>query len=75
MLQRFKVVIESEIEGGYSVHLPAIPGCASQGESIKEALLNIKEALEVFIESLREDNLPIPKSDAEVVVKDVEVNV
>ncbi len=74
MLKHFKIVIEEEREGGYSVFVPSLPGCASQGESIEEAVANIKEAIELYLESLRQDGLPIPESDIKVVVKDVEVN-
>ncbi|MFH1245283.1 MAG: type II toxin-antitoxin system HicB family antitoxin [Candidatus Omnitrophota bacterium] len=76
MLKRFKVIIEAEIEaGGYSAHVPALPGCASQGESIRETLGNIKEAVKLYIWSLKDDGLPIPKSDVNVVMKEIEVSV
>ena len=75
MLRKFKVVIEPEAEGGFSVHVPALPGCASQGETTTEAINNIKEAINLYLESLREDGLALPKSDVEVIVEDIEVNV
>lgn len=75
MLRRFKVVIEEESEGGYSVFVPSLPGCASQGDTIDEALKNIKEAAELYLESLQEDHLSPPSLDVEVVVKDIEVSV
>ncbi|MBI5873899.1 MAG: type II toxin-antitoxin system HicB family antitoxin [Candidatus Omnitrophica bacterium] len=75
MLKRFKVIIEPEAEGGYSVHVPALPGCTSQGETIKEALANIKEAMELYLWSLKDDKLPIPDHDVNVTLKEVEVSV
>ncbi|MFZ2357659.1 MAG: type II toxin-antitoxin system HicB family antitoxin, partial [Candidatus Omnitrophota bacterium] len=75
MLRRFKVVIEKEIEGGYSVFLPAFPGCASQGETIEEALANIREAADLYIWSLKNDKLPLPESDLDVEVREIEVSV
>ena len=63
MSHRFKVIVEKEQQGGYSVYVPALPGCASQGESEKEALNNIKEAIDLYVESLKEDKLPVPKQD------------
>ncbi|MCG2712828.1 MAG: type II toxin-antitoxin system HicB family antitoxin [Candidatus Omnitrophica bacterium] len=75
MLKRFKVIIEPESGGGYSVHVPALPGCASQGETIEETISNIKEAIELYIWSLKEDKLPIPDSDIEVELREVEVSV
>lgn len=75
MLKRFKVILEPEVDGGYSVHVPALPGCASQGETIEEALANIKEAIELYLWSLKDDKLPIPESDVEVELREVEVSV
>ena len=42
------------------VHCPALPGCYSQGETKEEAIANIREAIEAYIESLKKDNLPVP---------------
>lgn len=75
MLKRFKVVIEPELEGGYSVHVPALPGCASQGETREEALSNIKEAIELYIWSLKDDGLALPESDVEIELKEVEISI
>ncbi len=59
-----KVVFESSDEGGYTVYVPGLPGCISEGNTKEEALKNIKEAIELYIEPL-EDDL-IFKSDAEI---------
>jgi predicted RNase H-like HicB family nuclease len=40
--------------------VPSLPGCHSQGETVEEALANIKEAIELYIEVLKEDGLPVP---------------
>ena len=74
MLKQFKVIIESE-ENGFSAHVPALPGCASQGDSVEETLGNIKEAIELYVWSLKDDNLPIPESTVDVLLKEVEVAV
>jgi len=42
--------------------VPSLPGCISQGKSREEALANIKEAIELYIDALREDNLFAPHS-------------
>ena len=47
---KLKVLIRPETVGGYSVSLPALPGCHSQGETIEEALTNIREAAELWLE-------------------------
>ncbi|MBI4149134.1 type II toxin-antitoxin system HicB family antitoxin [Candidatus Woesearchaeota archaeon] len=46
-----KVVLEKQKEGGYTVYAPSLPGCISQGETRKEALANIREAIELYLET------------------------
>ncbi|MHB1663438.1 MAG: type II toxin-antitoxin system HicB family antitoxin, partial [Thermoplasmataceae archaeon] len=49
-------------EDGYIVaNVPAFPGCITQGKTREEALKNAKEAIELYIDVLREDNEPIPQ--------------
>lgn len=48
------VIIKDET-GGYVVFIPALPGCHTQGETIEEALRNIKEAAELYLETLSEE--------------------
>lgn len=55
MSHRYKVILQPEPEGGYSVYVPALPGCASQGETPEEALANIREAIDLFLEGLQAD--------------------
>ena len=50
MTRKFHVVLQPEKEGGFSVFVPALPGCASQGETEEEAIQNIKEAIELYRE-------------------------
>ena len=53
--REYQVVFQEENEGGYSVWVPDLPGCASQGETLEEALENIKEAIELYLEDIKED--------------------
>ncbi|MDO8630825.1 MAG: type II toxin-antitoxin system HicB family antitoxin [Phycisphaerales bacterium] len=70
---RFTVVIREGNEDGYVATVPALPGCVSQGRTRRLALRNVKEAIEVYIESLLEDGLPVPvQTSAELV--DVQVS-
>ena len=48
---RLQVVLEPSEEGGYTVFVPSLPGCISEGENIDEALSNIQEAIELYLES------------------------
>ena len=57
---KYTIIIEKGRESGYVVYCPALKGCVSQGETKDEALRNIKEAIEVYIEALLEDGLPVP---------------
>jgi predicted RNase H-like HicB family nuclease len=62
----FKAVFEEEADGGFSVYVPDLPGCASQGDTFQEAVRNIHEAVEGYLEGLRMDGLPIPKPRARI---------
>ncbi len=52
---RFKVVLETAEEGGYTVYVPSLSGCISEGDTKEEALKNIREAIELYLESKDED--------------------
>jgi predicted RNase H-like HicB family nuclease len=58
--REFEVVLTPEEDGGYSVSVPALPGCASQGETREEALTMIREAIELYLESLDAHGDPLP---------------
>ena len=58
---KYKVVLEPQDEGGYTVYVPALPGCVSQGETSDEAMANIKEAIEVYRESLKARGISLPR--------------
>ncbi len=59
----YKVLLRAEPEGGFTVFVPNLEGCVTYGKDLDEAKINAKEAIELYIESLKEDNLPIPKDD------------
>ncbi len=67
---KFTVILEPQEEGGFTVTVPALPGCISEGENREEALNNIKEAIELYIEVLKEDGKPIPQDVGEEVLLD-----
>ena len=54
------MVLTPEDDGGYSVTVPALPGCTSQGETREEALDMIREAIEGYLESLEAHGDPVP---------------
>lgn len=63
MDRKFKVIMELNETGVYTLTVPLLPGCISEGDTRDEALVNIKEAIELYIESLLIDGLPVPAED------------
>ncbi len=57
MNMKFNVVLESADEGGYTVFVPSLPGCISEGDTKAEALKNIIEAIELYLEP--EDDIQV----------------
>jgi len=57
---KYTIIIEKGRESGFVVYAPALKGCVSQGKTREEAIKNIKEAIEVYIEALIEDGIPVP---------------
>lgn len=62
-MARYKVVLErnEDDEGYFTVTVPALPGCVTQGRTRAEALERTKEAIQGYLESLKKDGLPLPK--------------
>jgi predicted RNase H-like HicB family nuclease len=58
---KYKVILEPQEEGGYTVYVPSLPGCVSQGETTEEAMANIREAIEVYLESVKARGIPMPQ--------------
>ncbi|MCR4336053.1 MAG: type II toxin-antitoxin system HicB family antitoxin [archaeon] len=55
----WKIVLEKGSDGYYTVTVPSLPGCISQGRTKKTAMKNIKEAIELHLESLAADGIPL----------------
>jgi predicted RNase H-like HicB family nuclease len=53
-LMKYTVILEREADGGFVVTVPVLPGCVSQGDTREEAMANIREAIEVYLEDCRE---------------------
>jgi len=71
---RIGVVLHPDPEGGFTVTVPSLPGCISEGDTVEEALKNIKEAIELFLESMREHGEQIPQEVVDIfTVVEVEV--
>ncbi len=58
---RYTIILYPDLEqGGYTVTVPALPGCVTEGETFEEAMVMAKEAIQLYIESLIADGEPIP---------------
>lgn len=68
---KYTVILEPEEDGGYHAFVPALHGCHSQGDTLAEAEVNIREAMEVYIESLKAAGEPLPNDD--ILIRPVEV--
>ena len=60
-----RIMLRKEPEGGYTAFVPSLPGCVTYGDTIDEAREMVKEAVELYIESLIAHNEPVP-SDEEI---------
>jgi len=56
----YRVIINKDPEGGYLADIPTLKYCMSSGDTIEEAMENIREALEGVLEVMEEEGLPIP---------------
>lgn len=54
-MMKLKIVMEPNEDGGYTVFVPSLPGCISEGDTKKEALKNIKEAILLYLEPVEDD--------------------
>jgi len=66
---KLKVYFESSEDGGYTVYVPSLPGCISEGNSIEEATDNIKEAIELYLMPVEDDVI----TDQKVYIKEIAV--
>ena len=70
----FEIVIEKEDNGkGYYAYCPTLPGCFSNGPTIEDARINIREAIELHLESLSKHSKEIPQSEKIVHVEEISI--
>jgi predicted RNase H-like HicB family nuclease len=58
-----KVLLEPSPDGGFTVTVPSLPGCISEGNTREEALRNIREAIKLYLEPVEDDVLLSPKAE------------
>lgn len=70
---KYNVIIEEAKEGGYTVSVPSLPGCFTEGDTFEEAHKMAKDAIKAYLESLALDKEPIKQTTTEVFVGTIEV--
>ncbi len=66
---RFRIILQRDEDGFYLAECTSLPGCFSQGKTREEALVNIKDAIKGYLESLKKHKEPIPPSIEEELVE------
>jgi len=66
---KVRVVLEPSEEGGFTAYVPSLPGCISEGETVEDALANIREAIALYLEPVEDDWV----AEENAVVKEVEL--
>ena len=70
---RYSVVLQPEPEGAFTATVPILPGCITVGDTVEEALANVKDAIQLFLESLAAHGEEIPEEVAPAQLAVVEV--
>ena len=73
MSYHYTVILEREADGGFHAYCPALKGCHSQGDSLDEAVENIREAITAYLQSVKAHGEPIPQED--LLIKPVEIGI
>lgn len=66
---QFEAIFTPQKEGGFTVEVPDLPGCISEGDTLDEAEKNIQEAVELYLETLEERGVPLPERQPLKVLK------
>ncbi|HHY93697.1 MAG TPA: type II toxin-antitoxin system HicB family antitoxin [Firmicutes bacterium] len=69
----FTIILEREEDGGYHAFCPSLKGCHTQGDTLDEAIENVREAIEAYVESLKAHGEEVPAED--ILIKPLEVAV
>ncbi|MBA7613658.1 MAG: type II toxin-antitoxin system HicB family antitoxin [Calditrichaeota bacterium] len=60
----YRILLRKEPEGGYTVIVPSLPGCVTYGDTIEDAIKMAREAIDLYLESLREHGEEIPTEES-----------
>lgn len=74
MRRQYTILLKPDLEeGGYTVRVPALPGCNTQGDTLEEAIANAREAISVYLADLVASGEPIPEEEAPIQAITVQV--
>ena len=73
MTYHYTVILERQADGGFHAYCPTLKGCHSQGDSLDEAVENIREAIAAYLQSVKAHGEPIPQED--LLIKPVEIGI
>ena len=66
---KYRIIIEQDEDGFFVAEVPSLPGCITQGATRTEAVKNVKEAIELYLESLEAHGEPVPPPITEEIVE------
>ncbi|KKT48634.1 MAG: hypothetical protein UW40_C0037G0013 [Parcubacteria group bacterium GW2011_GWF2_44_17] len=72
-INHYTVILEPADEGGYTVTVPALPGCSTEGETFEEAIAMARDAIEGYLESLIKHGEPIPVENGHLITTSLEI--
>ena len=73
MTYHYTIILERQADGSFHAFCPTLKGCHSQGDSLEEAIDNIREAIQAYLESVKAHGEPIPQED--LMIKPVEIGI
>ena len=73
MTYHYTIILERQEDGGFHAFCPTLKGCHSQGDSLEDAIDNITEAIQAYLESVKAHGEPIPQED--LLIKPVEIGI
>jgi len=65
---KYRVIIEKDEDGVFVARVPDLPGCATEGKTRRELMKNVREAIQAYLEALKEHGDPVPIETMQVIV-------
>lgn len=72
---KYDVIFEEQPDGGYTVTVPSLPGCISEGDTFEQAKRNISDAIKLYVEDLDAEGEDVPKRNSNIFMGQVAVNI